>query len=88
MVQDPGPGFAGDEHAGAGIQGLFPSWMRASSRPAVTTRPPAGLTARPRLSGYASERVEALLNEAGEHEGNGSNGLREAEAIVREAWTP
>jgi hypothetical protein len=35
-----------------------------------------------------SERAEALLNEAGEHEGNGSNGLLEAEAIAQEAWTP
>jgi hypothetical protein len=35
-----------------------------------------------------SERAEALLTEAGEHQGNGSNGLLEAEAIARGAWTP
>ena len=35
-----------------------------------------------------SERVEALLDEAGEHQGNGSNRLLEAEAIAHEAWTP
>jgi hypothetical protein len=35
-----------------------------------------------------SERAEALLNEAGEYEGNGSNGLLEAASIAQEAWTP
>jgi len=33
----------------------------------------------------ASPRVEALLNQATEHAGNGSNGLREAEAMAKEA---
>jgi hypothetical protein len=33
----------------------------------------------------ASPRVEELLNQATEHAGNGSNGLREAEAMAKEA---
>jgi hypothetical protein len=33
----------------------------------------------------ASSRVEQLLNQATEHAGNGSNGLREAEAMAEEA---
>jgi hypothetical protein len=33
----------------------------------------------------ASTRVEELLNQATEHAGNGSNGLREAEAMAKEA---
>ncbi len=33
----------------------------------------------------ASPRVEELLNQATEHAGNGSNGLREAEAMAEEA---
>src|SRR5215216_4321618 len=33
----------------------------------------------------ASPRVEELLNQAIEHAGNGSNGLREAEAMAKEA---
>jgi hypothetical protein len=33
----------------------------------------------------ASPRVEQLLNQATEHAGNGSNGLREAEAMAKEA---
>jgi hypothetical protein len=33
----------------------------------------------------ASARVEELLNQATEHAGNGSNGLREAEAMAKEA---
>jgi hypothetical protein len=33
----------------------------------------------------ASSRVEELLNQATEHAGNGSNGLREAEAMAQEA---
>jgi hypothetical protein len=33
----------------------------------------------------ASPRVEELLNQATEHAGNGSNGLREAEAMANEA---
>jgi hypothetical protein len=37
----------------------------------------------PYLDTY-SPRIEDALNEAAEHEGNGSNGMREAEAIARE----
>jgi hypothetical protein len=33
----------------------------------------------------SSPRVEELLNQATEHAGNGSNGLREAEAMAKEA---
>jgi hypothetical protein len=33
----------------------------------------------------ASPRVDELLNQATEHAGNGSNGLREAEAMAKEA---
>jgi hypothetical protein len=33
----------------------------------------------------SSSRVEELLNQATEHTGNGSNGLREAEAMAKEA---
>jgi hypothetical protein len=33
----------------------------------------------------ASPRVDRLLNQATEHAGNGSNGLREAEAMGEEA---
>jgi hypothetical protein len=33
----------------------------------------------------SSSRVEELLNQATEHAGNGSNGLREAEAMAKEA---
>ena len=33
----------------------------------------------------ASPRVDQLLNQAIEHAGNGSNGLREAEAMAKEA---
>jgi hypothetical protein len=35
--------------------------------------------------GSGSPRVEELLQQTGEHEGNGSNGLRDAEAMAKEA---
>ena len=33
VVQDPSSGFTSDQHAGAGVPGLLPNWMQASSRP-------------------------------------------------------